>query len=199
MIYTRDFKMYAPPKIDREAVLKYAGCKEPDEPTLKLLEECIDEVATYFVYRVAFFESTLEISDGIIDLGFAKTESALLKKTFAGCDRYIVFAATVGLGIDRHVTRYSKTEPSRSLMFQALGTERIESLCKSFTKDIRKELNIKTTRRVSPGYGDISLDLQPKILRALDATRLMGLTLNDSLLMLPTKSVTAFMGIKNEI
>ena len=48
--------------------------------------------------------------------------------------------------------------------------------------------------RFSPGYGDFSLDCQKDIIRALEAEKTVGVTLTDSLLMTPSKSVTAVIG-----
>lgn len=52
-----------------------------------------------------------------------------------------------------------------------------------------------TRPRFSPGYGDLPLALQRDIFHALDCARKIGLTLNDSLMMSPAKSVTAIIGI----
>ena len=51
------------------------------------------------------------------------------------------------------------------------------------------------TDRFSPGYGDLPLDLQPALCAALDAQRRLGLTVTDSLLLNPVKSVTAVIGL----
>ena len=52
--------------------------------------------------------------------------------------------------------------------------------------------------RFSPGYGDLPLSVQPTVLAALDAQRRLGITLSSSLLMTPTKSVTAIIGMFKE-
>ena len=188
-------RMFASPKIDKEAVLKYAMCKEADEQVLKLLEECIFEARLAFCYRVSYIQLPVKIDEEKIDLSFIKTSSLMLKKALDDCDSYILFAATVGNGIDRLIRKYSRIAPAKALMFQALGTERVETLCDVFVKEIRKELKIKTKRRVSPGFGDLPLGIQKNIFELLNCARTIGLTLNDSLLMSPSKSVTAFMGI----
>ena len=51
--------------------------------------------------------------------------------------------------------------------------------------------------RFSPGYGDLSLDCQRTFLRMLNAGKEIGLTLTDSGLMVPIKSVTAIIGISS--
>jgi cobalamin-dependent methionine synthase I len=50
--------------------------------------------------------------------------------------------------------------------------------------------------RYSPGYGDLPLEMQREIIRALDCGRTIGVTLTESLLMQPSKSVTAVIGMK---
>jgi cobalamin-dependent methionine synthase I len=134
-----------------------------------------------------------------IDLGFAKTNSANLRKNLEGCKSAVLFAATIGLGIDRLIARYSKISPAKALIFQSIGAERIEALCEAFVCDIHNECkkNGSALRpRFSPGYGDLPLDVQKNIFDALDCPRKIGLSLNESLLMSPTKSVTAIIGIK---
>ena len=49
--------------------------------------------------------------------------------------------------------------------------------------------------RFSPGYGDFPLEYQRELLGVLDAAKRIGLTLTDSLLMAPSKSVTAVIGV----
>ena len=49
--------------------------------------------------------------------------------------------------------------------------------------------------RFSPGYGDCPLSAQRSIVDALNATRLIGLTVTPTSLLMPTKSVTAVIGL----
>ena len=83
---------------------------------------------------------------------------------------------------------------------QAIGAERIEALCDAFCDKLKAEKSEKglfLRPRFSAGYGDLSIELQRDIMRALDCGRKIGVTLNESLLMSPSKSVTAIVGISN--
>ena len=62
---------------------------------------------------------------------------------------------------------------------------------------MKKEYNTGLEPRFSPGYGDLPLSAQKNIFAVLDPERRIGLTLNSSLLMSPSKSVTAFVGLGN--
>ena len=187
------------PPIRMREVLRYMGAEKATDEMQTLLAECTEEAREVFVCRVCFRVFDVRTDGDDVDLGFARVESRALRKNLDGCDRAVLFAATVGLEIDRLITRYSRLSPSRALCFQALGAERIEALCDAFEEELRARYAAegKVLRpRFSPGYGDLSLELQRDIFRALDCPRQIGLSLNESLLMTPTKSVTAVIGIR---
>jgi cobalamin-dependent methionine synthase I len=113
----------------------------------------------------------------------------------------LLFAATLGLELDRLIARYSVRMPSRAVVLQALGAERVESLCNLFLQELKPEYAVRgqTMRpRFSPGYGDLSLDFQKDLFALLNCSKHIGLSLNESLLMSPTKSVTAVVGLFDE-
>ncbi len=195
-VYT---KIYTPPSWNRKEILRYAGVFGSAPEIEALVDSCIAEAEREMTYKVCYSYFALKSDGSVLDLGFAKTNSLHLGKNLAGCERILLFAATVGLGIDRLIKRYGKVSPAKALVFQAIGAERIESLCEAFAKDIPKECaegGFAARPRFSPGYGDLPLEIQKDIFAVLDCPRKIGLTLNDSLLMSPTKSVTAIIGIK---
>ena len=84
---------------------------------------------------------------------------------------------------------------------QSIGTEHAEKLCDAFEKDIKQEfteIGFITKPRYSPGYGDVSIELQRKIFEVLQCNSKIGISLGENMLMTPTKSVTAIIGIKKE-
>ena len=159
-----------------------------------VMEECIEEVSEKLTYKVCYAEFDISRKNGITDLGFLQTASEDLAKNLDGCRKIVVFAATVGLELDGLIAKYGRISPVKALMFQALGAERIEALCDTFTADILSDREIKP--RFSAGYGDFPLEAQKSIFAVLDPARRIGLGLNESLLMSPSKSVTAIIGIK---
>lgn len=176
-------------EFNKKEISRYAGNLQDEA----LLAECISEVSDKLVYNVCYQKFPFEKQCETLNLGFAQVNSADLAKNLDGCDGILLFAATVGVELDRLIMKYCKISPVKALIFQAIGAERIEKLCDQFCKDMAKEENIKP--RFSPGYGDLPLDLQKEIFAALDCGKNIGLTLNDSMLMSPTKSVTAIVGI----
>ncbi len=189
-------KTYPAPPLRREEIGRYGGMGQPDEQTAALLEACLEELLPRLSYRVCWGEFPLEVMGDEVDLGFARVTSVALSRHLAGCDRVVVFAATVGLEVDRLLARYGRLSPAKALLLDAVGTERAESLCDAFCQDREVWGDRATTRRFSPGYGDLPLALQRDIFRVLEPARHIGLTLNDSLLMSPAKSVTALIGLR---
>ena len=72
-------------------------------------------------------------------------------------------------------------------------SDTVRLFCRELTDD-----GLELTSRFSAGYGDLSLEFQREIFRALDCQKNIGLTLNESLIMSPTKSITAIIGIKGK-
>ena len=190
-VYT---KTYTAPPINRREILRYLGARDDAPEVSALVDECIAEVEGVLSYKVCYREvDVLHQKDALI-LGTVKTNSEALEKNLSGCERAVIFAATVGVSLDRLISRYSVTAPSKALVFDAIGTERIEALCDAFCADIKSEAGCEMHPRFSPGYGDFSIDAQKEIFALLDCPRKIGLMLNESLLMLPSKSVTAIVG-----
>jgi len=185
------------PNPNIEEIRRYAKC--PSGAT-KEIEDCISELSLKSG-KACYVECDVSYSSEEIDLEFSKTNSKSLFSLLKDCDKIILFAATIGLEPDRLISKYSKISPSKALFFQAISTERIEATCDKLC-DILEEKYDKTgftlTNRFSPGYGDLPLMLQKDIFRVLNCPKNIGVTLNESLLMMPSKSVTAIIGIKNK-
>jgi len=191
-------KTYGAPPYDTKEVLRYAGAKNPTDEIVALMQECINEVGDSLTYKVCYAEYLVEACEEEINLTFAKTNSRDLKKNLKDCESVVLFAATVGLELDRLIAKYSWISPSKALMLQAIGAERIEALCNMFNNEITEKMHLlgkRTKPRFSPGYGDLPLELQKRIFQVLDCSRKIGISLNESLLISPTKSVTAIIGI----
>ncbi len=184
------------PPPDKKEILRYCGVKGENKSTEILINECLLELSSNYKSLVCYSEYEITKTESGINLGFAKVDSKLLVGHLKNCKKIIVFAATVGIELDRFITKYSKISPSKALIFQAIGAERIEALCDVFEKQIIGKYG-KTVPRVSAGYGDIPLTLQAEIFMALNPPKNIGLTLNESFLMSPTKSVTAIIGAEN--
>lgn len=190
-------KTYDEPPFCEKEILRYLRCKEADSETAALLKACIKEARDRLVYKVCYRELPVEINGDHCDFGAFCLKSKNLASNLKGCKKAVVFAATVGVETDRLIAKYGSISPSKALMFQAIGTERVEALCDAFCENTAREMNAEIRPRFSPGYGDLPLSVQKDVFAVLDCSRRIGLTLNDNLFMSPSKSVTAFIGIKS--
>ena len=185
------------PDFVRREILRYAmcgGCTE--EKMLAFMEECIAECQKLasFSYRVSYCVlpvRALNEDSGEIDLDLMKITSRSLAGNLSGCEEVVVLAATVGPGIDRLIRKYTKLDPVKALFMQAIGAERVETLCNLFCDSYPKKLR----PRFSPGFGDLPLTIQPEVLSITNARKNLSITLDEGFLMSPSKSVTAFVGV----
>lgn len=198
-MYIVKTKVYPAPEIDKREILRYLKASDSSRELNSLIDACIGELCASCAYRVVYCEVPVSLFGGVVDFGFAKTCSSMLEKRLAGYERAIIFACTVGIGPDRIIAKYSKTAPAMSLISQAVGTERVEALADAFCNDVAR-IYSDASVRFSPGYSDLSLDFQRDIFRLLSCEKNVGITLSESLIMSPSKSVTAIIGIgeKNE-
>ena len=189
---TLRWKPLAVPLYDETAALRYAGCREADEATLSLLRACRDELFLQTRYDVCYTELAVNVQGDCCRVGTMTLHSADLARYLSSCRRTVLFAATVGVAPDRLIAKYNRVSPARAVLMQALGAERVEALCDAFCDTLHGAL----PSRFSPGYGDLPLSVQRELFAVLQPEKAIGVCLNESLLMSPTKSVTAFVGIK---
>ena len=110
----------------------------------------------------------------------------------------VLFAVTLGHDIDRELRRLSVTDPLGQVLLDAAATAAVEREANRVEAQVRSDAAARglfCSWRFSPGYGDLPLDVQASLLRTLNATRRLGITLTQNNLMVPTKSVTAIVGI----
>ena len=187
-------RTYGDLPFDPDAAMRYAGCREPAPDVRALLMDCAEEALPLLSYRVCYRTFPVTVEGDLVTFPFASVESHSLARHLDGCRTAVCFGATVGLELDRLLFRAGHTSPARAVCLQAVGAERVEALCDRFEDEIRAEYGVARSR-FSPGYGDLPLAFQKELFRVLDCPRTIGLTLNDSMLMSPSKSVTAVIGV----
>lgn len=192
--------------IDKEEVLRYLGYegKKVDDITDLIIDECIGEILE--ISRTSFIYNTYEVNMERDFIFFKNTNFKIkgedISKHLQNSKKCVIMAVTLGNEVDERIRYYSKVDLTRSLIFDACTTAAIEALC-DWVERLIKKMSIKdgykATTRYSPGYGDLSIEIQPKILRLLDTQKHIGLTVTDSFILLPKKSVTAFIGIGKDV
>ena len=114
------------------------------------------------------------------------------------CDRVVLFALTLGPEAELLIRREGLRSPTQALILDACASAACEQACDDLQKQLEDQLcteGIFPTDRFSPGYGDLPLTVQAPLLELLDAQKRCGITLSDTLIMTPRKSVTAIFGL----
>lgn len=160
---------------------------------LRLRDEALEAVSPRRVWR------RFPIADGAISSGGVRLEiSGTLARHIAGCDAAYLVCGTIGAGFDAFQRRVSVGSGVDALVAQAIGAALIEKLMDGTEAEIRAELaeGESLRPRFSPGYGTFPLSAQRELFALLDAPRAVGVSLTDTLLMVPSKSVSAVIGVK---
>ena len=121
-----------------------------------------------------------------------------LARNLAGCTELCLFAATLGTEADRLIRRSAVRSAADAAIFQgaaaALTEEYVDRVYAAIAKDAGTR-GLAAKPRFSPGFGDCTLDVQREFFRLLALPKTLGISLTDALLMIPEKSVTAFVGL----
>ena len=189
-------------KRNRDEILRYLGVRgaEPGEQLDRLIDDACAELEREATPRLLTREAPLAVfpeEDTVCFLGMM-VQSRGLSRHLAGCDEIILFAATLGAGVDRLIQRASVADMGRAVVLQACAASMIESYCDERQAQLLENYLVQGRHfkpRFSPGYADFSLTYQRDILQLLDAPKRMGLTATESCMLAPTKSVTAIIGV----
>ena len=174
------------------------GKNAADDRTLSMIsrsyKELEREASPKHICRV--FEMSVT-GNGEIQAGKLLIRSRSLIRNLQGCDKLVLFGATLGTGVDKLITRASLTDMAGAVVLQACACAYLEEYCDECQERIGEELKMQgryLRPRFSPGYGDFDIHYQEPLMRMLDCAKTIGLTMTESFMMTPTKSVTAVIG-----
>ncbi|MEG1097488.1 MAG: vitamin B12 dependent methionine synthase [Raoultibacter sp.] len=115
-----------------------------------------------------------------------------------GAHRVALMACTLGMQSERELRRYNARSPLDALIYGAAASSLVEQVADAAEAKVvaqATQAGLFTGSRYSPGYGDFSLDIQSQFLECLGAPRRMGLSATASNFLIPTKSITAVIGL----
>ena len=184
--------------LDRAEALRYLAIARPDEgsleaiePVAAALEEALTPRFTFAAFPVRHTPEgeALEGSGLVLPGEMART-------MLRDCTDAVLLLCTLGAGFEAKLRAASARDMAQAAMLDACGSAYVEAGCFDAEKAIAARFPGKfLTDRFSPGYGDLPLELQPKLCAALDSQRRLGVTVTESLLMVPMKTVSAVIGL----
>lgn len=207
--------------VDKKEIFRYLGYRKnlPDEEVMDLVDRCLADLQAAVTPRCIFRQYPIESVYAIDPAGRPKDQGAKeaarpllriagmeirsgsLSRNLRGCEGVYLLGTTLGLGPDRLVARASVTHMSRAVILQAAAAAMIEAWTDSVNRQIMEQAaaqGLYCRPRFSPGYGDFPLEYQQDFARILQLQKEIGVTLTESLLMMPSKSVTAVIGLSRE-
>lgn len=192
-------------EIDLEEVLRYLGsqsggpAREAAQADLreraarcaKTLSERITPRFTYRVFPLARGEGGIELPGSGLSL-----TGTLVQRMLADSERAVLLLCTLGPEFDALLRREQVRDMADAVILDACGSAWVEAGCDEAEREISARFpELYRTDRFSPGYGDLPLSVQAPLCRALDAQRRLGVTVGESYLLNPGKSVTAVLGL----
>lgn len=184
--------------VDVSQIIRYAGMISGEVPQniMSLIEKCKPVMQEAFNFKACYLEAPVSISGNKVSFDYLEVESKNLSVLLDGCEKAILVVATAGIQVDRIVKRAEVTSKAEALILNSIaiaGIEKYMIILNQYFKEQYEEFELRP--RFSPGYGDVPLSVQNELLTVLDSNRKIGVSLTDSLLMTPSKSVSAFIGL----
>ena len=188
-----------PDEFDRAELLTYLRTPSLDENLSAMLEECLRTLCEVIEPRTIWRVLPVEHTGDGVKLGGFLLGGQDIAKHLTGCKEAVLLAATLSGKVDSIIRRAQLTDMTKALLYDAIAGAAIEHVCEKLTAELRAQLPYEYfTERFSAGYGDFPLTQQADLVKMMDATRKIGLTVTPRMTLLPMKSVTAVIGLSHE-
>jgi 5-methyltetrahydrofolate--homocysteine methyltransferase len=177
-------------KLNRQEAVRYLGGAgiQLNYRMDRLMDECEKEVLKAANPKFLYIEKDLPCEE--------ITRGNDIVNHLDGCEKAILMCATLGAEIDKLIRISQISDMAKAVVLDSFSSVAIEQVCSKVDELLAEKYDgMNMTFRFSPGYGDYPIELQKDFLRILDAPRKIGLTTNENYLLMPTKSVTAVLGL----
>lgn len=188
-----------PSHIDRKEAFRYMGLHgKPGEVLAELADiwekRLLSGVSPRFVYKVYPLEAKPE---GLSCPGCSLLlPGADIAAHLQNCNRAALLCATLGMQAEQLRRTAKAHSAAEEMLADALENALIEQVCDMAQDKIAADLpEYYHTWRFSPGYGDLPLSVQADFLAAVNAEKRLGVTLSEGGMLVPSKSVTAVIGL----
>lgn len=208
-----NLNLYEPQEIDctqveipMKEVLKRIGYppgyQEKNPVIQNMMDEALhfvrDHLAPKGILRILQIEDKTADSTLFKDVSFSIT-SQQVNRLLRNSEKAVLFMATIGDTIENRIAHLMDSKDmTRSVILDAFASETADAVAdllhRSIVKKEASTQNLKVTARFSPGYGDWPIAAQSDILKICRGDKI-GITLNESCLMHPRKSVSAIFGL----
>ncbi len=119
------------PQPDIKEILRYSGVRGEDEGVRLEIERLLPGLEKAVKPAACYAELSVSLADCEVRLGNIAVRSRSLSKLLSGADRAIIFAVTVGVGLDREIARLGAMSPARTTTSAPLGSRPSRFPCRS--------------------------------------------------------------------
>ncbi len=186
-------------KYERKEALRYLRARQNDERAGVLADTVYLKLRNEVQARHVLQKHgcTVDAEGVTLDCGVRLTSKDLARH-LKGCDKLLLLAATLGSRIDVAIRRLAVGSVAEGAAAQAVAAALIESYCDEVQQKADTD-GLAQRPRFSPGYGDWKLEEQKLLFPILNCSKLIGLTLTEGMMMAPSKSVTAVIGLSEDV
>ena len=185
-------------RVNIKEALRFIGAGHADGDIRERTERIAARLESRLVPQFCYKEYSLEKRpEGVLLAGTdILLSGSLAEKMLADCRIAAVLFCTLGASFEAMLRTSTARDLSEAVILDACGSAYVEAGCDAAEEEIaRRHPDHYLTDRFSPGYGDLSLDLQKELAAAGNVEKRLGIQVLDSQLMIPSKSVSAIIGI----
>ena len=200
-------------RLNRDEALGYLGYagQQVDETLLarfhELADACDAGIEPVYAWEIADVDQERTRWEGqnpCVALADSKLvlPGASITEHLHGAHKVALMACTLGAVSEREMRKHAALSAADGVMFGACASALVEAAANAVEALVvvrAHEMGLHTNWRFSPGYGDLPLDVQPAFVAELDAARKLGITVTPSNMLVPVKSVTAVIGLFDEV
>lgn len=189
-------------KPHQQEILRNLGIKGDATPEiLEQIDTLTKELQDKLLPKHTLKRANCTVSSDMVTIEHISFKTVSLAKHLANCNEVIILSATLGIVADNLLRRYSVADIAKAAILQSICAAMIEEYCDNIQESLAHKLQTEGlyfVSRFSPGYGDFSITYQKEIITMLNCNKAIGLTVSDSFMLNPTKSVTAIIGITDK-
>lgn len=185
--------------IQDELITSYLPLEQLDESMHCLIEEAKQKLIEIATPRVVY--QTFDIVQGQLQDCLFPLCGNDIQTLLKDCHQCIVLAGTLGSAVDQWCKKVQLQDMGKAYVYDACANAAIEQVMDDMQEELRRNVldsSLYLSDRYAPGYGDFPLEVQSLLLKQLDATRKIGLSITPSNLMIPCKSITGLIGISKK-
>lgn len=183
--------------INVKEVQRYAGLAKTNFAETEIHQAC-QEVRILSSPMASWEEYDYHSCTGEIGSTEIYIEGQKIRDYLQSAKKLIFLAATVDESVETAITNYfQQGNYTYALLLDAAATAAVETVADELTKMLQYNYarqGYQLLRRYSPGYGDWPIAFQPQMIKLSHADQIQ-VTLTESLMLMPRKSVTAVIGL----